>query len=564
MAELTPTENTSLFLTLAILLAAAKICGEIARRFRQPAVLGEIVAGILLGPTLFGRIAPGYHQLFLPTIGKVPVAIEAITTFGAVLFLLTAGIEIDFSKLWHQGRRAALVSTLGVVIPFTLGLGLASLQPHLFGAQPSASHGFVFPLFLGTALSISALPVIARILMDIGLFKSDLGTLVMVSATINDLVGWILFAFILSLMGAGHEVGSFTIGETVLLSLLFVVVILTIGRTLFDRALGLLVAHTEGPGGPMGLVFVVTVAGAAFTSWVGVHAIFGAFIVGVAIGDSVHLREQTRENIHRIVIFVLAPLFFANIGLRVDFVSNFDLRMVLVLITAGTLSKLVGCGFGARLGGLDFRTSTAVGFAMNARGAMEIILGLLALRRGLIDQPLFVSMVIEALATSLAAGPIIHRLVRRRPTFRLRELLSEDLFAPAIHGTTVNAVLAELADRAATKAGLSADRIRELVWRQEQVSSSGLPNQLAMPHARVAGLARPVLVVGRTVEGVDFNAVDGEPALLFFFLLTPEGNDPAHLDLVAEIDGLAANRSLAERLLRAPRYPDLVSILSKA
>lgn len=381
MSHLAQHDLMALFLALAALLATAKFAGELVKKLGQPSVLGEIMAGILLGPTILGHYKPGVYQLLFPASGPVALVLDGVTAISVVLFLLTAGIEIDLSSIFRQGKSALLVSVFGMVIPFAFGFGSAELFPRFLGADDRASP-LVFALFLGTALSISALPIIARILMDLGLLQSEMGTVVMSSAMFDDLVGWILFGLVLGMMNPQADAGH-GVRHTIFLVLTFAVLMLTVGRWLIHKILPFIQARTTWPGGVLGFIFSLTLASAAFAEYAGIHAVFGAFITGAAVGESRHLRERTSESIHQIVTNVFAPLFFASIGLHTNFIKNFDPALTAIVIAVACLGKVLGAGWGAHLGGMDVRSSIGIGFAMNARGAMEMILGILALQAGL-------------------------------------------------------------------------------------------------------------------------------------------------------------------------------------
>jgi Kef-type K+ transport system membrane component KefB len=296
-----------------------------------------------------------------------------------------------------------------MLFPFSAGFLAAALMPSFFGARAD-SHSWVLPLFLGTALSITALPVIAKILMDLGLYRSQVGVVIIASAVVNDLIGWVCFALILGMMGgSGGVVG---VVSMFVLTLLFAVSLLTVGRTMIDRCLLGLSRQADGNVVGLGFVLVLTFFCAAFTDWAGTHANFGAFLCGIALGNCRNLDPRASKILNELVKCVLAPLFFACVGLRVNFVSHFDAPLVLVVLAIATASKVLGCRLGARWGGLSERDSWAVGFGMNARGAMEIILALLALEAGMIGETLFVAIVIMALATSALSGTMIPFLIR--------------------------------------------------------------------------------------------------------------------------------------------------------
>jgi len=547
-----------MFIALAVLLGAAKLAGELMQKLDQPSVLGEIMAGILLGPTLLGHFKPELYAFIFPSTGNLPIALETVTTLGVVFFLLIAGLEIDLRSIFRQGKSALAVSFFGVIIPFAFGFGAAGLFPRFLGAAPGADR-LIFALFVGTALSISALPVIAKILMDLNLLRSEMGTVVMSSAMFDDLVGWILFSMILGMMnGGGTSMDG--VKRTIILVLAFVVLALTVVRWLIDKLLPHIQAHTSWPGGVLGFIFTLTLGAAAFAEYAGIHAVFGAFIIGIAVGESTHLRKRTSELIHGIVTNVFAPFFFASIGLRTNFVTNFNLPITVTVIAVACIGKLLGAGMGARLGGMDRRTSWGVGLAMNARGAMEMILGLLALQLGLIRETMFVALVIMALFTSLVSAPAIKFLIGRRRTITLKDTITAKLFCPALKAQSKEQVLQEMCIAAADAVSNSPERFLRLVQERERVTTSGWENGLAVPHARVNGLLEPLVVVGRVAQGIDFDARDGKPARLIILILT--GDNQSQHDLLLDAGELFSRKEAIEQALHAETFVELMAALN--
>jgi Kef-type K+ transport system membrane component KefB len=247
-------------------------------------------------------------------------------------------------------------------------------------------------------------------LMDLNMLKTKVGMVIMAAAIFNDLTGWLIFSLILSMIGHDGEVIS--LGYTISMILGFGLFMLLIGRRIIDKTLPWIQTKLSWPGGVLSICLGFCFLGAAFTEKIGLHAILGAFIMGIAFGDSVHFHEKAREIIHQFVTNIFAPLFFVSLGLKVDFISNFDPLMVTVVLLIAIFCKLIGATLGAYMGGLSKRDSLAVGFGLNARGAMEIILGTLALEAGLIDEKMFVALVIMALATSIISGPMMKFFAR--------------------------------------------------------------------------------------------------------------------------------------------------------
>lgn len=511
-----------------------------------------------MGPTIFGSLAPEWQAFLFPREGANAIVLDGIRTLAIVLFLLVAGMEVDLSTIWKQGRAAIKVSVLGIVVPFGLGLLGAAVMPRAFGREIDADP-VIFALFLATAMAISALPVIAKTLMDLDLYRTDLGMVVVSAAIFDDLAGWTLFALILGLTSE-HDQG-FGIGVTLLLTFLFALLILTAGRWLVHRTLPILQAYTHYPGGVIGFAVTLGLLGATFTEYIGIHAIFGAFLVGVALGDSSHLQERTRVMIDEFVSFVFAPLFFATLGLKVNFATHFDGLLVLLVFILACAGKFIGAVLAARWGGFPNRECWAIGFAMNSRGAMEIILATLALEAGIIRQRLFVALVVMAILTSALSGPLMRWVLRRPKPHRLLSYVAPKLFLRELRADSRLDVIRELAAVTAREHGLDAAAIEKLAWEREQIAATGIGHGVAIPHARLADIRQPVVAVGISEAGIDFDAPDGQPAHVIFLLVTPRANPEVQLELSADIAHTFREPHGLERILRASTFTEFVAKL---
>jgi Kef-type K+ transport system membrane component KefB/mannitol/fructose-specific phosphotransferase system IIA component (Ntr-type) len=550
---------TTVLLALAILIAVARALGELVRHFHQPAVLGEILAGVILGPTIFGRIAPDIQASIFPTVGTSAAILSGISTLAVTMFLLVAGMEVDLYAAVRQGAATVRISTWGMLVPFALGLMAATYFPTLLMETPSP----VFSVFFATALSISALPVVAKILKDLNLIKTDLGAIIISAATINDLCGWMLFAVVLGLVGnySGTSTTGLPIIATIEITLAFVAVMLTVGRWSIHRIMPFMQAHTSWPAGVLGLALAGALACAAFTEYIGIHAIFGAFIFGVAFGDTKHLRERTRETLDQFISFIFAPIFFASIGLGVDFIGNFSLVPVVVVLVIAVAGKLAGCYFAGVFSGLSKRESLAIGFAENSRGAMEIILGLLALRAGIIDEKLFVALVTMALITSAMAGYAMEKVLNRSKHLNFVDLLSAKGFVQNLAAKDAKDAIAQLSIAAATAGALDKKEIFDKAWKRENLVPTGLPGRVAIPHARIKGLQKSVIALGRSYEGVDFNAPDGHSSLLVFLIVTPEEDPRSQLEIIASIARTFDKQGRTETVARAKGFTEILAAL---
>jgi Kef-type K+ transport system membrane component KefB/mannitol/fructose-specific phosphotransferase system IIA component (Ntr-type) len=554
-------------LALSALLASARLLGELARALKMPLVVGEMAAGILLGPSALGRLAPGAQAWLFPP-GPPESMIGGYTTIAVVLLLVVVGIEVDLGVVRRRGRSALATGLLGVALPMASGIALGLLLPDTDLVDPARRT--TLALLLGVALSISALPVIAKTLLDLGLFKSDIGLLVMAAAMIDDLVGWLALSLLLGpVRGANVDVTSFV--RTVVLGAIFAVATLVVGRRFIDAVLGRLAQHgTAASGRVLSLVIVLALLGASATHAIGLHAVFGGFVVGLTIGGSARVNARTRTVIEDFVTNVFAPVFFASIGLRVDFVSAFDPLLCLVVLVVATVPKLVGCTLGARIGGgpagrLGWREAAAVGFGMNARGAMGIILAAIARDAGLLTDQMFVALVVMALATSLIGGPAMKWLLYREEAEEdVVTLLRRGAFISELHARTPSEAIGELVRALGSLLAGKKRFARNAVLERELVAATGLGDEVAIPHAAVEGLDRPLLAMGRAPRGIDFDAPDGRPARIVFLLLIPPKAYEEEVRILASIARATFDSRAREDLVAAGDIDEVTRVLAQS
>lgn len=558
--SLAEAEMVRLLAALAALLFGARLLGETARRLGQAPVLGEIVAGIALGPTVLGHVAPGTFAWLFPASGPVALVRESIAGLALTWFMFAAGLEVDLSTVLRRGRSAVAVSLAGIVVPFAVGFLAAYAAPDLFGREPGAEPT-TFALMLATAVAISALPVIARTLLDLDLYRTDFGALVVSAAVVDDLLGWMLFASLLALVQSGADGGGLGAPATLAGVAGFAVAVLTLGRWLLDRLLPHVQVWAGFPAGGLALGLSLALAGAALTEALGVHAIFGAFLVGVALGDSRHLRERTRSIIEQFVGGGMAPIFFASIGLKTDFAAAFDPLLCALVLAIAIVGKVGGGLLGSRLAGLPRREALATGIALNARGAMEIILGLVALRAGLIGERLYVALVVMALVTSLMCPPLLRVLLAHPRKRRLADSLAGRCVLAGWQARDAAAAVERLAALAAAEAGVDLATVQEALRERESQHSTALGGGLALPHARLAGLGRPVAALATLPAGVDADAPDGQPARVILLLLLPQDDPDAQLDLLADVGRLGRDAPLLGRLAAASSTTEALALL---
>jgi Kef-type K+ transport system membrane component KefB len=399
-----PSEHDfALFLfQLFILLSVALTLGAVLRRLGQAAVVGEILAGVLLGPSILGAFAPGLEALLFPP--SQTHMLGTIAWLGSIFLLLAAGTEVDFATLRHERRVIFTTSLLGIAIPFALGLIFALSLPDRYLVH--SEQRWLFALFMAVAMAISAIPLVAKMLMDMNLLKTPLGHVIIGAAVVNDLVGWIFFAIILSMLGRGAVAGG-SIAGVAAMTVAFALFCLTAGRALMVRLFSFLHVLRLPSEGILGLAVLTAFLCSALAQWIGVHAIFGAFLAGVMIGETGEVANHTRDTVRGFVLYLFAPIFFASMGMRADFVAHFDHLLVFGVLAIGCVGKIVGCSLGAALGGVKRSRALSIAFGLMPQGAMGIILGFLALEYSLISEEVFVALVVAAIVTSMISGPLI-------------------------------------------------------------------------------------------------------------------------------------------------------------
>jgi Kef-type K+ transport system membrane component KefB len=411
MQVLSHYENLSLILSIGLLIIAARMFGEFFRKFKMPLVVGELIAGIFLGPSLVGNYAPGISEILYTHNTYASIALSGIINISIIMLLFVAGMELNLSLIRQQGKAALSTSVLSLIIPLGLGFVTAYYGYEYYGRN--STDKVAFSLFMGTAMAISALPVIARTLIDLNLFKTKIGSIIITAAMFNDLIGWVLFSMIMGMLkgSANHSVLL-----TLLYTIAYAILMLTVVRILINKSLPWAEKNFTWPGGFLSLSLGLAFLGAAFTEFIGLHAIFGAFIIGITIGDSVHVTEKMKDIVNQFVTNIFAPLFFISIGFKVNFLDHFNLQITIIILVLAFIGKIFGGYFGAKIGGLGNKESLAIGFGMNARGAMEIILATLALQANLIGEEVFVAIVIMAVITSIVAGPMMNWLLKGKTT----------------------------------------------------------------------------------------------------------------------------------------------------
>jgi Kef-type K+ transport system membrane component KefB len=394
--------SAAFFLQMFVILVACRLVGALSRRLGQPQVVGEMIAGVFLGPSLFGFFFPGAQQLLFPKESLKVLYVGAQLGVGLYMFLV--GVEFDIETFRKRARSAASVSFAGMAAPFVLGAALAMALVKVPGLFSERATLFEAMLFLGAAMSITAFPMLARIIYERGLTGTSLGTLALAAGAIGDAGAWCVLAIVLASFGAGPMLAVKAIGGGVV----YAVLVLTVGRRLLVWFSGATERAGQITNSLLALTLMLFMLAVWVTDSIGIHAVFGGFLLGIAMPRGFFARELQRQLEPFAVVFLL-PMFFTFSGLntRLDMVNSTQLLLIAgAVIAAACLGKGGACWAAARLNGEDNRTALAVGALMNSRGLMELIIINIGLQKGVIQPALFSIMVLMAIVTTLMTSPL--------------------------------------------------------------------------------------------------------------------------------------------------------------
>ena len=381
----------TLLVQVVLTLIAAYGLGAVARRVGQPAVVGEIVGGIALGPTILGHLWPAaYHAIFPPaSLG----ALKLLADVGVVFFMFAVGLEVDLHALRGATHRAVVISHASIVVPFLIGIGAA--VPLYRSYAPAGTSFVAFALFIGIAMSITAFPVLARILIERGMASTPLGTMALTCAAVDDITAWALLAFVVAIVRGRSRADVVTM---VLLTIAFTAIMLRVVRPLLARMRI----------GELTLV-VLMFASAAFTEAIGMHAVFGAFLAGVILPLDPEARRRCADRL-AIITPALLPLFFAYVGVRTELTLIRSVGAAiacLAIIVLATVGKLGGSAAAARITGMRWRDALALGALMNTRGLMQLVAVTIAYDLGILTPSMFAILVLMAIVTTMTTGPLL-------------------------------------------------------------------------------------------------------------------------------------------------------------
>jgi Kef-type K+ transport system membrane component KefB len=524
---------------VVVILGLARILGELFRWFKQPPLAGEIIAGILLGQTVLGRLAPDLFAALFPP-DEIQEAMFGVTAEIGILFLLlVVGLKINVASAWKMRRQTLVVAVTGVVVPLALGTAVAWLLYDQWVEVPAPR--LAFALLVGAGVAITAITVVARLLFDLKIIKSDLGLFLVSAMALNELLGWAVLAVVLGLVGAGaagEGIDAVGLVRTMVGILTFAAFSLTLGRWLITRAL-LWMDHKQlpSPAAPLSLVVCVGLLGGIITAALGIHPVFGFLLAGMMAGDPRALSEHTRSIIEQMVEAIFVPLFFAGICLHVDFVSDFHTSTVLVVTALSVGGKFAGAGLGTLMARMPAADRLPAAIAHIPGGPMGVLLASVAMEARVIGPQMFVALAVASIVSALLVGPAFNWSLRRAEPYDLSDYLSRDRVVWKLEAGTRAEAIQTLTAEAAKAGGMpDAGVIHEAVATREAAMGTGVGRGIAIPHARLSELTRPMVVLGICKEGIEWDEVDGKPAHLIFLVLTPSPDEnDTQLKILARI-----------------------------
>ena len=395
---------------LVTLLAVARLLGALARRAGTSAVVGELATGVLLGPSLLGHLAPQLSATVLPGPAGQMHLLDGVGQFAVLLLVGVTGTHLDLRVFRTRGRAAVLVSLCGLLVPLAGGIAIGLVLPGALAGEGTSRQ--VFALFIGVAMCVTAIPVIAKTLSDLKMLHRTVGQLTLAAGLIDDAVGWLLLSVVAAAAGAGFSAGA--VGLSLLSLAGFVLFAATAGRVLVRHAMNRAARHDD-PGPAVATAVILVLAGGLLTHALGLEPVFGAFVVGVLITAAPDAQVKLAP-LRTVVLAVLAPIFLATAGLRVDLTDLTDpvtALAALCVLAVAVLGKFAGAYLGAQLGGLTRWEGLALGAGMNSRGVVEVVIAMAGLRLGVLSTAAYTVIVLVAVVTSVMAPPLLRTAMAR-------------------------------------------------------------------------------------------------------------------------------------------------------
>lgn len=542
-----------------LLLSLSRLLSLLFKIINQPTVTADVLIGVFLGPSILGRVWPSLQNKLFPAEPSQVVMLDTVAWIGIFFLLLVTGLEVNFSSVWKHKGKAVWIALSDVVIPIGLSFAVLSFLPSRYINNPQ--QRFLFVLFISTIMTISAMPVSIRIMQDLKLLRTDLGFLTISALSINDIIGWILFTIILGIFAHGSPDLSFIV-LLITFTAIFLYFAATLGKKIIGNVLSTIQKRTHEASGPaLSVVLSAGLLFGAITQQIGINALFGFFVAGLVAGESRDLPEKTRTTIDQFVYSVFIPIFFANIGLKIDLFQSFDLFLISLFTILGIVSRFLGAYTGVLLTKIPKAQHWPVSALHTPGGEMHIVIGTLALELQLINETVYVAIIVSAIVSTLTLGPALSLMLRRivpLSTLQIPMEAAVELFLQPKYEALKN-----LSEHAAVISGVNPEQLFALAKNREDGMSTAIENGIAIPHARVGELQKPTVIFGRSLTGIEWNSPDGLTAKLIFLIVTPYDQTDTQLQIYRQLVSVLIKREYREMIIKAPTLKVAVDTLNE-
>lgn len=517
-----------LLLQLSIIFILTNFINSFLKKINQPTITGDLLVGIVLGPTILGTFFPKIYNFIFPQNLVQVAMLDTLGWFGLFLVLLSTGIEVDFSSIWKQRKNALVISTLDIIVPIIFSMTFIYFLPSRY--FEFSDNKFITSFFISVIMTISALPIAIRALREVGIMKSDLGFLIISALTINDIIGWIVFTLLLSLFSMKFFDWEIAVKIT-LYTGVFTFLALNIGKKVVNWLFSKVV--NQDSDGVQGVLAVLISTGIVFgliTLEIGIHTLFGFFIAGIVAGDSPIFTKSARNTVHNFVYSIFASLFFVNIGLKINFFESFNLFLALFITFVGVTGRYLGAWIGSTLS-KNIKYRNIISIAHTPGGEMHIVVSLIALSFGLLNKELFVAIVFAAILSSIINGPwlaIASKHFNYLESFEV--LVYPGIKLEAQYKEQAISKLLEF-----LKLEYREANILENILDREDIVCSGLQNSIAIPKGDLEDESKTKIIYARLENAINWNSLDGRLTKNIFLILTSRKEQENQIKIIKKI-----------------------------
>ncbi len=554
--------NILIFLVqFGLILALSKLIGSLFLKINQPTITGDLIIGLVLGPTILGRLFPVVFNTVFPVNTVQLTMLDTIAWTGILFLMLQAGMEINFESVWKQKSQALVISLSDIFLPMIIAFFPVFFLPERY-LLPGTDR-ILFSLFIASIMTISALPVAIRVLQDLKILKTDLGVLIVSALTINDIIGWLFFTVILGIYSKGQTDLLFIL-KIFILTVIFTVISLSYGKKVSNKIIETIHKKKSNPSSAViTYICLLGIILGTLTLKIGIHSLFGFFIAGLVVGQSSLLKEKDRQFFNDFVHSIFVPIFFVNIGLKLDFIAHFDFLIVALISLLGIAGRFIGAFAGSLAMKKNIQDSTAIGLAHTPGGEMHIVVGILAYESGLISQSVFIAIIMGAIISSIVFGPLLSIVYSLTKKHNIKQLFKTNHIFINLEFNTKDECLDYLCKKAASLTNIDHEYLLSEVKNRESILSSAMGQNLSIPHARLKDINDAFVFFGQSKKGVEWDSPDGTPIHNIFLVLTPTKDTSLQLKILAAIAKIFQNKETCKQLSVLDNKKDIYKLFKK-